>query len=139
MKYDTLEEKIAREIEDFHDDYNDPLLVNEILDGIEDLDENPSPTLNDALSQQLDPLDRIDQEEKEISKNKDYNDLESKFILSNNIAAMNIQKFNNIIYEPNVNISEKLYNYYFDKGMSTNTPLGSNFGIPRCITVFIFY
>ena len=88
----------------------------------------------DYNKQPLDPLERIDQEEKEISKNKEYSDLENKFVLSNNIAATNLQKFNNIIYDPNMAISDKLYNYY-DKGGMSNTPLGSNFGIPRCIAV----
>ena len=117
-------------------------MVNEILEGIEDMEERQSPSIEDVASKYMDPLDKIDQEEKEISKNNDYKDLENKFVLSNNIAAMNVQKFNNIIYETNITISEKLYNYYTDKGSSSNTPLGSNFGIPRCIAVkfkFIIY
>ena len=132
-----MEDKINREIEDYHDDFTDPLLVNEILNGIDDLDnenEKDSLALEEANKQPLDPLERIDQEEKEISKNKEYSDLENKFVLSNNIAAMNLQKFNNIIYDPNMAISDKLYNYH-DKGGMSNTPLGSNFGIPRCIAV----
>lgn len=132
-----MEDKINREVEDYHDDFTDPLLVNEILNGIDDLDnenEKDSLALEEANKQPLDPLERIDQEEKEISKNKEYSDLENKFVLSNNIAAMNLQKFNNIIYDPNMAISDKLYNYY-DKGGMSNTPLGSNFGIPRCIAV----
>lgn len=136
LKFENIEEKISREVEDFHDDMNDPYLVNEILNGIEDLD-NEKPSESEDIDQNLDPLEKIDKEEKEISKNKDYNDLESKFVLSNNIASMNIQKFNNIIYEPHINISEKLYNYYTEKGTTTNTPLGSNFGIPRCLSVSI--
>lgn len=115
--------------------------MNEILNGIDDLEnenEKSSQALNEAANQPLDPLERIDKEEKEISKNNEYSDLENKFVLSNNIAAMNLQKFNNIIYESSTTISEKLYNYYVDKTASSNTPLGSNFGIPRCISVFIF-
>lgn len=136
MKDQEIERKLAKELEDFHDDLADPMLINEILDGIEDLDNNSLDSSGKKEEQEhLDPLERIDREEKEISKNKDYHDLESKFVLSNNIAAVNTQKFNNIIYEPSVSMSEKLYNYYSDKGSSIQSPVGSNFGIPKCIAV----
>lgn len=129
MGKDELEEKIAHEIHDFHDEYTDPLLVNEILNGIDDLDnetDRSNQGMQEAAQQSLDPLERIDQEEKEISKNNEFSDLENKFVLSNNIAAINPQKFNNISYEPSVTISERLYNYSSNSG---------NFGTPRCISV----
>lgn len=141
MKYQELEKKIDREIEEYNQDLADPYSINEILEGIDDLDDEKSPSEPEEPTnlEPLDPLERIDREEKEISKNKEYHDLESKFVLSNNIANINTQKFNNILYETNVSLSEKLYSYYGDKNKSIQAPLGSNFGIPKCITVFYLF
>lgn len=139
MKYQELEKKIDREIDEYNQDLADPYSINEILEGIDDLDNEELSHESDEQTnlEPLDPLEKIDKEEKEISKNKEYHDLESKFVLSNNIANINTQKFNNILYETNVSLSEKLYSYYGEKNKTVQAPMGSNFGIPKCITVFI--
>lgn len=119
--------KYIKDVDDSNEFVYNQDYVDDIIKGVDEMIERESPSKNDGEKEfEEDPLEKIDKEEREISKDEDDRTLESKFVLRNNVAGKSLKQFNNISYE-NLNfISDKLYRY-FDGG--------SSLGIPKCVTV----
>ena len=119
--------KYIKDVDDSNEFLYNQDYVDDIIKGVDDMIERDSPSKNKGEKEfEEDPLEKIDREEREISKDEDYRTLESKFVLLNNVAGKSLQQFNNISYENLSFISDKLFRY-FDGG--------SSMGIPRCVTV----